>query len=60
MTLNIQILFLNSIGHLKNVMGHPEYKLKRMIEPSDDVRIRCYRLCLDRAIKVLEDIVGTY
>ena len=48
----------SSIGHLKNVMEHPNYKAT--ILPSEDVQISCKREYLARAIKALEDIGCPY
>ena len=48
----------NHIGHLKNVMEHPDYTVK--IHPSEDVQISCNRLYLQRAIKALEDMGCPY
>ena len=48
------------IGHLKNVMEHPEYKNGVLMEPSEDVRISCNREYLSRAIQAYEELGGTY
>lgn len=50
----------NEIGHLKNVMEHPDYKSKAIIHPSEDVRISCNREYLARAIQALEEMGGNY
>ena len=46
------------IGHLKNVMEHPDYQC--MMHPSEDVRLWCTRLYLERAKQALVDAGGTY
>lgn len=48
------------IGHLKNVMEHPNYGNTSIIHPSEDVQISCNRLYLQKAIKVLDDIGCPY
>lgn len=48
------------IGHLKNVMEHPDYKNGLLMEPSEDVRISCNREYLFRAIQAYEELGGTY
>ena len=50
----------NEIGHLKNVMEHPDYGKQVVMHPSEDVRISCTREYLARAIQALEEIGGTY
>lgn len=50
----------NHIGHLKNVMENPNYGTDPIIYPSEDVRISCYRLYLQRAIKALDDMGCPY
>lgn len=50
----------NEIGHLKNVMEHPEYKNGPIIHPSEDVRISCTREYLQRAIQAYKDLGGKY
>ena len=36
----------NEIGHLKNVMEHPEYASQITVRPSEDTRLWCNRLYL--------------
>ena len=50
----------NEIGHLKNVMEHPDYKNAPIMHPSETVRVSCTREYLARAIQALEEIGGTY
>lgn len=50
----------NEIGHLKNVMEHPDYKNGPIIHPSEDVRISCTREYLNRAIQAYEELGGVY
>ena len=50
----------NEIGHLKNVMEHPDYGNEPIIHPSESVRISCTRKYLVRAIQALEEMGGTY
>lgn len=50
----------NEIGHLKNVMEHPDYGKQVVMHPSEDVRISCTREYLACAIQALEEIGGTY
>ena len=45
----------NEIGHLKNVMEHPEYGSGMLIEPSESTRLWCMRLYLERAKQALAD-----
>lgn len=48
------------IGHLKNVMEHPEYGSAPIIHPSEAVQLHWTRKYLRRAIQALEDAGGTY
>ena len=41
----------NEIGHLKNVMEHPDYGKQAIMHPSEGVRISCTREYLARAIQ---------
>lgn len=50
----------NQIGHLKNVMEHPNYGTIPIIHSSEDVQIYCNRLYLQRAIKALKDMGCSY
>ena len=50
----------NEIGHLKNVMEHPDYGNEPIIHPSESVRISCTREYLAYAIQKLEEMGGTY
>ena len=50
----------NEIGHLKNVIEHPDYKNTPMMHPNEGVRVSCTREYLTRAIQALEEIGGTY
>ena len=45
----------NEIGHLKNVMEHPEYGSELLVEPSESTRLWCMRLYLERAKQALAD-----
>ena len=46
------------INYLKNTMEHPEYQC--MVHPSEDVRIGCNRLYLERAKQALTQAGGSY
>ena len=46
------------INYLKNTMEHPEYQC--MMHPSEEVRIWCNRLYLDRAKQAFVEAGGTY
>lgn len=46
------------IGHLKNIVEHPNYQCT--MHPSEDVRLWCNRLYLERAKQALVDAGGTY
>lgn len=48
------------IGHLKNVMEHPEYGSAPIIHPSEAVQLHWTREYLQRAVQALEDAGGTY
>lgn len=48
------------IGHLKNVMEHPEYGSAPIIHPSEAVQLHWTKEYLQRAIQALEDAGGTY
>ena len=50
----------NEIGRLKNIMEHPEYGSKPLIHPTEDVRIWCTRMCLDRAKQALLEMGADY
>lgn len=50
----------NEIGHLKNVMEHPDYGKQVIMHPSEGVRISCNREYLARAIQALEEIGAEY
>lgn len=48
------------IGHLKNTMEHPEYGCKPIMHPSEDVRLWCTRMYLQRAKETLVETGGVY
>lgn len=48
------------IGHLKNVMEHPEYGREAIMHPSESTRLWCTRLYLERAKEALADVGGVY
>ena len=50
----------NEIGHLKNTMEHPDYGTEIIMHPSEEVRLWCTRLYLDRAKEALAEVGGTY
>ncbi len=50
----------NEIGHLKNVMEHPEYTSQTTVCPSEDTRLWCNRLYLERAKQALTEVGGNY
>ena len=50
----------NEIGHLKNTMEHPEYGSAPLIHPTEDVRIWCTRMYLERAKQALIEMGATY
>lgn len=47
------------IGHLKNTMEHPEYGSEPIIHPSEDVRLWCTRMYLERAKKLSWKLVAS-
>ena len=50
----------NETGHLKNTMEHPEYGSAPLIHPTEDVRIWCTRMYLERAKQALLEMGATY
>lgn len=48
------------IGYLKNTMEHPDYGQMPITQPSDDVRLSCTRMYLERAKEALAEAGGTY
>ncbi|MDO4474776.1 MAG: hypothetical protein Q4B75_09015 [Eubacteriales bacterium] len=50
----------NEIRHLKNTMEHPEYSSAPLIHPTEDVRIWCTRMYLERAKQALLEMGATY
>ncbi|MDD6467224.1 MAG: hypothetical protein PUF50_03480 [Erysipelotrichaceae bacterium] len=48
----------NKIGHLKNIMEHPDYQ--PLTKPDEATQIWCMKLYLERAIQALKDMGGTY
>ena len=50
----------NEIGHLKNIMEHPDYGDRPIIYPSESTRLWCTRLYLERAKEALVAAGGTY
>lgn len=48
------------IGHLKNTMEHPEYGSEPIVHPSEDVRLWCTQMYLERAKKALVEAGGVY
>lgn len=48
------------IGHLKNTMEHPEYGSEPIVHPSEDVRLWCTRMYLERAKEALVEAGGVY
>lgn len=46
------------IGHLKNIMEHPEYRCTKL--PSEAVRLSCTREYLERAKEALKEAGGIY
>lgn len=49
----------NEIGHLKNIMEHPDYGDRPIIYPSESTRLWCTRLYLERAKEALVAAGGT-
>ena len=50
----------NEIGHLKNVMEHPDYGTEAIMCPSESTRLWCTREYLERAKIALAEAGGTY
>lgn len=50
----------NEMGHLKNIMEHPDYGTEAIICPSEVVRLSCTREYLERAKQALVEAGGTY
>lgn len=50
----------NEMGHLKNIMEHPDYGTEMIMHPSEAVRLSCNRKYLERAKKALTEVGGTY
>lgn len=50
----------NEIGHLKNIIEHPEYSSKPLNHPSEDVRIWFDKMYLGQAKKALLEMGATY
>lgn len=50
----------NEIGRLKNTMEHPEYGNEPLTHPTEDVRIWCTRMYLERAKQALLEMGATY
>lgn len=50
----------NEIGHLKNVMEHPDYGKTAIMHPSESVQISCIREYLERAKLALAEIGCSY
>lgn len=48
------------IGHLKNVIEHPDYGLQPVCCPFEKVKISCNREYLERAKQALSEVGGTY
>jgi hypothetical protein len=48
------------MGHLKNVMEHPDYEKYPHIHPSEDVQLSCTRMYLEEAKRALAEAGGTY
>lgn len=48
------------IGHLKNIMEHPDYGVEPSIHPSEDTRIYWSREYLERAKLAYDEVGGTY
>lgn len=48
------------IGHLKNTMEHPDYGREPIMHPSEDVRLWCTRMYLDRAKEAFAEAGGVY
>lgn len=50
----------NEIGHLKNIMEHPDYGSELIACPSESTRLRCTREYLERAKVALSEAGGKY
>ncbi len=50
----------NEMGHLKNIMEHPDYGTELIMCPSEAVRLSCTREYLERAKQALVEAGGTY
>lgn len=50
----------NKIGHLKNIMEHPDYGSGPIMCPSESTRLWCMREYLERAKAALEEVGGEY
>lgn len=50
----------NEIGHLKNIMEHPDYGSELIACPSESTRLRCTREYLERAKVALLEAGGEY
>jgi len=50
----------NEIGHLKNIMEHPDYGSEPIMCPSEETRLWCTREYLERAKLALLEAGGTY
>ena len=50
----------NEMGHLKNIMEHPDYGTESKVCPSESVRLSCTREYLERAKQALVEVGGTY
>ena len=50
----------NEMGHLKNIMEHPDYGEQPIMHPSESTRLWCTRLYLERAKEALAEAGGTY
>lgn len=50
----------NEIGHLKNIIEHPDYGSEPLMCPTEETRIWCARMYLERAKQALFKIGATY
>lgn len=50
----------NEMGHLKNIMEHPDYGTELIMCPSESVRLSCTREYLERAKQALVEAGGIY
>lgn len=48
------------IGHLKNIMEGPEYSIKEIMHPSEEIRLHWTREYLERARQAYAEAGGTY